>query len=206
MTIPHKNTNSLAAVILAAGESKRMGRPKALLPLGDKTFVEKLIFDYHQVGCRPVIVVLGNSADRIRPTIENLDILIQINPDPQGGLLSSLQIGLDAIPSQCTGFFFCLVDHPAISVETLQRMIKEWHRNTELAVRPRFENRGGHPVLMGCKWIEPILALPHSSNMRRLLHEKVSEVIDLPVSDPGILIDIDTPADYQRFLLDQRNK
>jgi len=206
MRTPYKKRHSLAAVILAAGESKRMGRPKALLPLGEKTFVEKLISDYQQVGCRPVIVVLGDEADQIQAKIENLDVLIQINSQPERGPLSSLQIGLKAIPSSCRGFFFCLVDHPAISIETLQRLIEKWRANPECAIRPRFQGRGGHPVLMGCNWIERVMALPHSSNARQLLRKKSSEVIDLPVSDPGILIDIDTPLDYQQFLIAQADR
>ncbi len=206
MRTPYKKRHSLAAVILAAGESKRMGRPKALLPLGEKTFVEKLISDYQQVGCRPVIVVLGDEADQIQAKIENLDVLIQINPHPEWGPLSSLQIGLKAIPSSCRGFFFCLVDHPAISIDTLQRLIEKWRANPECAIRPRFQGRGGHPVLMGCNWIEQVMALPHSSNVRKLLRTKRSEVIDLPVSDAGILVDIDTPADYQQFLIAQADR
>lgn len=193
-------SDSIACIILAAGDSTRMGRTKALLHYRGKTFIEKLIDDYRTVGCHPIIVILGKDADQVNTLLEGSDLEVQINPHPENGLLSSLQIGLKSLPANCAGAFFSPVDHPAVRIETLQMMLKEWGRRGEKAVRPRFRGRGGHPALLGRGWIEEVPTLPLSSSVRTLLHQRSSDIIEFPVSDPGILIDVDTPEDYQRLL------
>ena len=190
----------VACIILAAGASQRMGRPKALLPYKGTTFMGKLISDYRRVTCQPIAVVLGVRAHQIRPFAEEAGVLIGINPHPEQGLLSSLKIGIKTLPSDCPGFFFCPVDHPAVELKTLRAMLRSWKGNRRRAIRPRYRDRGGHPVLMGSEWINIVLQAPPSSNVRDLLRRHHEHVVEFPVSDAGILLNVDTQSDYERLL------
>ncbi len=191
---------SVSCIILSAGSSRRMGRPKALLTVQKKTFIEKIISGYLEIGCSPIIIVLGEHREAVQAVVDSLPVEIRLNPDPQRGPLSSLQIGLRSLPSDCGGFFFAPVDHPLVKADTLKAMGRRWNGDPSLAVRPQFEGRNGHPVLMGRDWIEPLLALPADATVRHLLHRRRRHLVDLPVSDPGVLINVDTPEDYADFL------
>lgn len=190
----------VASIILAAGAAARMGSPKALLSFGGKTFLKKLISDYRQIGCNSIVVVLGLKAEQTRLRAEKAGARIAVNSHPENGPLSSLKIGLSLLSENCTGFFFHPVDHPAVQVATLNSMLELWKKNRGKAIKPIYQDRGGHPVLMGSAWIDRILQTPPRSNMRELLYEHRAEVIEFPVLDSGILMNIDTPSDYKQLL------
>lgn len=190
---------AVASIILAAGNSSRMRRPKALLPYRGKTFLLKLIEDFEGIGCRPILIILGKDQEKIKPILSKKSVILLHNPHPENGPLSSLQIALRSLPIECEGFFFCPVDHPAVKRETLKLLLSKWRKNPVKALRPKFGDRRGHPVIMGSNWIEEIMWLPLSSNMRELLQKRSKEVVDLAVDDPGILLNVDTPEDYARL-------
>jgi CTP:molybdopterin cytidylyltransferase MocA len=189
-----------AAVISAGGSSERMRCPKALLPFRDRTFVEKIIADYRRLNCRPIVVVVGVHEQEIRKVLDLDEVKIAVNPLPKRGPFSSLQVGLQALAADVPGFFHAPVDHPAVQVETLKEMLRCWRGDDHKAVRPRFKNRGGHPVLFGREWIEEILKLPATSNLRELMRRRSDRVIELSVTDAGVLINVDTPKDYEKLL------
>ncbi len=191
---------SVACVILSGGSSTRMGKPKALLPYKGSTFVEKLIADYAEIGCDPIVVVVGEHAESIQPFINKSGVITAVNYHPEEGQLSSLKIGLTVLSREHAGFFFTLVDHPAVKVETLREILSAWDGNPQTVVRPRYDNRGGHPVLLGKNWIEKTLHLSDSSNMRLALKENSEYIIELPVSDAGIIVNVDTPEDYTNLI------
>lgn len=164
--------------------------------------MEKLVGDYKVIGCQPIVVVLGRAAGQIRSILDESEVSVEINTRPEYGPLSSLRIGLRALPPGCSGFFFCQVDHPAVRVETLKNMIEKWNYRAACAVKPRYNKRGGHPVLIGKDWREAVLELPLTSSLRELMRNRNDEVITLDVSDPGILINVDTPEDYEHLQSD----
>lgn len=176
-----------------------MGRPKALLSYQGRTFLEKLVSDYQQIGCQPIVVVLGRTAEHIRSVLDESEVSVRINTRPEDGPLSSIQIGLQTLPSDCSGFFVCPSDHPVVHVETLRSMIETWDHCASYAVKPRYGNRGGHPVLLGRAWREAVLDLPLTSSLRELMRTRSSAVITMDVPDPGILMNVDTPEDYERL-------
>ena len=193
-------TDRVAIILLSGGSSLRMGTPKALLNFAGKTFIEKIVADYREIGCDPIIVVTGEHTDVIRKVVDSYNILCVVNDHPESGPFSSLKIGVNVLSRDCAGFFVAPVDHPAVAVQTLRRMLQRWQSNSQQAIKPTYRGSGGHPVLMGRKWIKYIQEWPISSNLRRLMREKSDNVINLPISDPGILINVDSKDDYHKLL------
>jgi CTP:molybdopterin cytidylyltransferase MocA len=183
-----------AAIILAAGESRRMGAPKALLEIGGVTFAQRLASTFGAV-CDPVILVTGAVTQiHAAPAVEVR------NPDWQKGQLTSLQAGLQAIPAGAAAAFFTPVDCPLFREETVAMLWAAFERKpTSAFVVPRQGERRGHPVLAGPKAIAELLALPASAQARDVVHRWRSETAYVDVDDPGIFADIDTPADYRRI-------
>ena len=185
---------TVAGVILAAGESSRMGRDKALLPYAGTTFLEHLarLFLTH---VSKVVVVLGYHADLIRAALPSLPGLqVALNPNYQAGQLSSLQTGLRAAPAGLV--LLTLVDHPAVAPSTVSAILA--HPDAPLVI-PRYQNRRGHPILLSRPLIDEILALPPDAAAKQVVRAHHSEAIFLDLDDPGILRDIDTPADFQHL-------
>jgi molybdenum cofactor cytidylyltransferase len=192
---------SVAGIILAAGESRRMGFPKALLRYRDETFLDTLI-GLFAVRCRPVIVVLGAHNDRIREhTIRPATFVI--NPDYQRGQTSSMQCGLRAVPPDAEGVLFTLVDHPAVAPATLDALLAEptpQASDPHTLVRvPRHGGRRGHPIWFSCDLIAEFLALPENGAAREIVRSHAAQTEFLDVDDAGILADIDDAAAYGRL-------
>ncbi len=183
---------SRAAIILAAGASSRMGRPKALLAYDGETFLDRLNGLFARL-CDSVIVVLGHHAEAIRAGAKR-PALFTVNPNPDLGMLSSLQCGLRALPPHTDGFFFTPVDYPAIRESTVVLVAGEYAS----LVIPRFEGRRGHPVLCAASLVEEFLAC--TTKASDVIHSHLAEVCYVDVSDPGILTDVDAPADYERLV------
>jgi len=183
-----------AAIILAAGESRRMGRPKAFLPFRGGTFLSAIAETLGQ-RCSPVIVVFGFDAARCIQSVGSLGLRAIENPDYPLGMLTSLQAGLRMVPDSDT-VLFTLVDHPAISLSTVDALLRS---KATLAI-PRFENRRGHPVLIRRAIFQELLAEPPASKVRDVIDRHAAEISYIEVSDPGISDDIDDPALYEKLL------
>lgn len=190
---------SAAAVILAAGESRRMGSPKALLRYHGQTFLDTLISLFAPL-CSPVIVVLGANADEIRNGL-SFDAAphatFVINPDYLTGQTSSMQCGLRAVPADAEGVLFTLADHPAVAASTIDALAAQ---PRPLIRVPRFEGRRGHPVWFSRALIAEFLALPAHGAARDVVYSHVDETEYLDVDDPGIVADIDDPAAYRELI------
>jgi molybdenum cofactor cytidylyltransferase len=201
---------SVAGIILAAGESRRMGFPKALLRYRDETFLDTLI-GLFAARCQPVIVVLGAQSDRIREgTLRAASFVI--NADYQRGQTSSMQCGLRAVPPGAESVLFTLVDHPAVTGDTLDALLRGRSSEsvpmsgdaagmtTSYLVRvPRYQGRRGHPIWFGRELIAEFLGLPDNGAAREIVRGHSSHTEFLDVDDPGILADIDDPAAYGRL-------
>lgn len=188
------------SVILAAGESRRMGTPKALLDYRGETFLDRLIRILGKVS-DPVIVVLGYHADRIRSGVRGSAQWV-VNPRPECGQLSSLQTGLAALPPAADGFAFMPMDCPAVREDTVARLAAAFAQRDQdtLFVIPRRNGKRGHPVFAAPGIAAEILALPASGQARDVVHRHVDRTEYVDVDDPGILADIDDPEAYRRLL------
>ena len=197
----------IAAIILAAGASSRMGSPKALLDYHGETFIERLVRVFSEV-CDPVIVALGYHAERIRPSVEG-KASVAVNPSPERGQLSSLQTALmkmTALPDGLDGFLFIPVDCPAVGETTVRRVIDAFRGRTAetLLVVPRYRDKHGHPVCAALSIAGEFLALPSDGQARQVVHRHVQRTVYVDVDDPGILTDVDDPEAYRRMLAETR--
>jgi CTP:molybdopterin cytidylyltransferase MocA len=184
-----------AAIILAAGESRRMGRPKAFLPFRGGTFLSNIAATLGQ-RCSPVIAVFGFDAARSIQTALPLRLRAVENPDYPLGMLTSLQAGLRVVPNEADAVFFTLVDHPAISLSTVDALMRS---DAPIAI-PRFENTRGHPVLIRRAIFEEFLEEPPASKVRDVIDRHAGEIAYIEVGDPGISDDVDDPALYEKLL------
>lgn len=187
-----------AAIILAAGISSRMGQPKLSLPFRGGTFLEHLAQTYRNLGVKRIIAVVSDTSITAGPTLAGVEVLH--NPRPEEGPLSSMKIAIGILPPRWPGYFLHPVDHPAVAEGTLLDMINAWGVNPYKAIKPVFEGRGGHPLLMGRGWSHLIQSLPEASTLRDLLQSHSGNVLALPVADPGTLLNVNDPAQYKRLL------
>jgi CTP:molybdopterin cytidylyltransferase MocA len=181
-----------AGLILAAGESRRMGSPKALLEFRGETFLDRLI-GILSARCSPVIVVLGAGADEIRARISRTAVIVN-NRSYRLGQTSSMQAGLRAAAG-ASGVVFTLVDHPAVEPRTIDALIDG---DPSALVRvPRYDGRRGHPVWFSAALIPEFLALAPTDAARDVVRAHAAETQFIDVDDRGILADIDDPAAYR---------
>jgi molybdenum cofactor cytidylyltransferase len=195
----------IVAVILSAGESSRMGRPKALLPIDGVRFVEKIVAALKSTDVGSIIVVLGHNAEEIRQKISDLPVTILINHDYKQGQLSSLQAAIRHLESSSEGssvdgILVHLVDHPYISAGLVNLMIDRFHETKKLIVVPRFQGRRGHPVIFARALFSELLAAGLDQGAKPVVHAHRDETLEIDTEDRGVLIDIDTPEEYRQHV------
>ena len=187
----------IAGILLAAGDSTRMGQPKALLPFEEVTFIDSILNKLAEIHCDPIISILGHSAELIcQRTSVNAFRCFQ-NPHPEYGMLSSLKIAIEQLPLETMGFILALVDHPLVKLDTYQQLIDMAKDNPANIVIPQYYGQKGHPVYFGRPFFESIRNLSLDQGARAVIRENETNVKYLPVEDEGILKDIDTPQDFQ---------
>jgi CTP:molybdopterin cytidylyltransferase MocA len=183
-----------AAIILAAGESRRMGRPKALLPYRGGTFVSVLA-ETLAAHCKPVYAVFGCDATHLMASAPAAVIAVE-NPDYRYGMLTSLQVGLRAITELPNRILFTLVDHPAVEAATVAALLRS---DAALAIS-RYAGKRGHPVVISADIAREILAEPATSKLNCVLDRHATKIQYIDVDDPGVRDDIDDPQLYENLL------
>lgn len=191
----------ISAIVLAAGESKRMGRPKQLLEWGGKTLLRHVLKSLLSSAADEVILVLGHEAEAIKKSLPAFPIKIAINPDYRQGMASSLRQGLLAMHPGSDAFLVLLADQPGIGPEIINRLIQEFQRADpgRGIVRPVYRGRPGHPVLIGARYLQEALQLQGDVGARQILMNHPEDILEIDVDQDAVLEDIDTPEDYRKY-------
>jgi molybdenum cofactor cytidylyltransferase len=192
---------SFAGVILSAGASSRMGRDKALLPWRDGTFLSAAIRALQPVT-ELVIVVAGDNAATLAPIADSQAASLVLNPNPQQGQFSSLEVGLQEVLNRGRdAAIITLVDRPPAEVETIEQIKAAFLSGDEQvwAVVPEFGGKHGHPIVIGREMIEAFLRAPIHSSARDVEHANQAHIRYIPVNDPLVVANVDTPEDFEKL-------
>ncbi len=190
----------IAGFILAAGESSRMGRDKALLDYRGRTFLETIIKTLRDAGIERIAVVLGHHAEEIRKAT-NLDgVEVVVNSEYRRGQTSSLQAGLRALERpELEAIVLCLVDHPAVSATTVLKLVEAFGQFHAPVVIPTHQGERGHPVVIGRALFHDLLSLSPDEGANSVIRRHRDATQFAKVDDSGILLDVDSGDTYQRL-------
>jgi molybdenum cofactor cytidylyltransferase len=191
----------LAAAILAAGESRRMGRPKALVHLEGLTFVEHLLAASRHPRVGTVRVVLGANAEDIRNELKLDPDAVVVNENWQRGQLSSIQAAIQTLPSGMTGgLLLCPVDHPLITLRLVSQLIAEFDAGNKLIVLPTHLGRRGHPVIFHASLYDELLTASPEVGARQVVWAHSSEIAEIPTDEAGVILNLNDPDTMKRAL------
>lgn len=196
-TCPYDKVIKPAAILLAAGQSRRMGAFKPLLPFGDGTVIETCIDNLRAGGVREIVVVLGHRSEEIRDRLATHNVRFAINSDPTSEMGVSIGRGVEQISQAAEAVFIALVDQPAISPEVITFLIEERQRTGALLIIPQHGERGGHPVLVDLSFRQELSMLDPQRGLRGLFETHATSVIRVPVASPYVVRDMDTWDDYR---------
>ncbi len=190
-------TNEVAALVLAAGRSQRMGAFKPLLPFGPKTVIETCIDNLRGGGIETIVVVLGNGpqANELKVYLQNSGVIVAINPDSQSEMSASIACGIQQLPGATKAVMINPVDHAAVPAEVIAALISEWKQGARL-VKPTCNGRGGHPVVVDLAFRDELLSLDSNGGLRAFFGIHEDQVKRFPVHSNLIARDMDTWDDY----------
>lgn len=187
----------ISAIILAAGESKRMHGFKPMLPLGDVTVMERAIYLFKNAGIDEVLVVVGHRAHQLIPLLEREKVHYVVNASYRDGMFSSVVCALKHLQPGCDGFFVLPVDIPLIRQYTVLELLNAYTTSCETIIYPTFKGQRGHPPLIASDFNKRILAWSGEGGLRAFLKMFESRSRDVEVADQGVLLDLDTTVDYR---------
>jgi molybdenum cofactor cytidylyltransferase len=192
------NKENIPAIILAAGMSTRMGAFKPLMPVGNTTAIENIIRVFRLAGIGNISVITGFRAQDVASALKHLDVRLVLNESYADGMLSSIKTGIINLKPGCEAFFILPTDIPLVRLATVNALTEAWR--PEHIFYPTFQERRGHPPLISTCFSHDILNFNGKGGLQAFLSRNESYAVDVPVSDPGILLDMDTKPDYRRIL------
>jgi molybdenum cofactor cytidylyltransferase len=203
---PHKysrarKSRSVAAIVLAAGLSSRMGRNKLLVELDGKPLVRRVVETALASAVDTVIVVTGNEAEAIGASLQGLPVILAHNPDYRAGLSASLKAGIRALPTHIDGGLILLGDMPAISTALIDKLVDAFDPEEDCAICvAAYEGKRGNPVLWSRQYFPDILALSGDNGAKHLIAKNEDKVCEVEASDEAPMVDIDTPDALTSYL------
>jgi len=191
----------ISAIVLAAGESRRMGAQKMLLPFGSATVIAHVVDQLLNSAIDQVLVVVGHAGDSVAEALSGRAVAVVHNADYKFGMLSSVRCGLRALPGQCSAIMVALGDQPAITTGLIDELLQTFARNDKGILTPLFQGRRGHPLLFSERYRAEILTrYDDDVGLRGLLHAHPGDVFEWAAPTAAVLSDMDYPDDYRREL------
>jgi molybdenum cofactor cytidylyltransferase len=187
-------------VVLAAGLSTRMRRPKPLLDVGAETFLSRAVQTLREAGCGRIWVVVNAGATWADEAAHRHDVNVVVNERPESEQVDSLRLVVERLPAETRGVLVLPVDVPLTTTETARRIVDAFVSEPAPLYLPFHNGVAGHPVLIGRELFDELLVRPLNEGVRTLIMAHAREVREVAVDDAGILIDIDTPEDYLRHI------
>jgi molybdenum cofactor cytidylyltransferase len=187
----------VAGIILAAGSSSRMGRPKQLLSFRGQALIERIVDSALNSSLCKVVVVLGHRADELLPLLAGRDVTVVVNDDYSRGQSSSIQAGLRAVRKDVDAALFLLGDQPLITAQTIDSILSAYASSSAPIVMPLFDGRRGNPVLFDRQTFDRIDRLSGDTGARVLFQEYAERIVEVPLQDHSVHFDIDTEQDYR---------
>ncbi|MGB8960050.1 MAG: nucleotidyltransferase family protein, partial [Candidatus Aminicenantales bacterium] len=178
---------------------RRMGRQKLLLPFGEATVVGAVVRAAQASRAGRTLVVLGADREAIRRELEPVGVDFAVNENYPLGMLTSIQAGFRALPDDAKAAVVLLGDQPFLASRVIDLVIDAYEAGSRGIVVPAFQGRRGHPVLIGLKYRDEVLAIDPADGLRRLMLAHPDDILEIDVADPSILRDLDTPEDYRNL-------
>lgn len=191
---------NVSAIILAAGKSSRMGQPKMLLPWGNTTVLGKVIETIQQIGIDDILVITGGAKNDVEKIIASYQTRSVHNQDyVNNEMLESIQLGLQAQKPAAQAALICLGDQPQIEERCAQLVCDMFLAQKSSIVVPSYQMRRGHPWLIAREFWDEILHMQAPASMRDFLNKHSDDIFYINYDSPGVLQDLDTPADYLKY-------
>ena len=185
----------IGAILLAAGQSKRMGRSKQLLPLANKPAIHWCLDALLDAGFQDITVVLGPNGHEIADHIKEYPVTTVWNNNPESDMAGSVKVGSQALKN-ASAILIVPVDHPLATSRTIKKLIDTHSRHPDKIIIPLHDNRKGHPTLFPKPIIDELSTLP---TLRDIIHKNAQRIHLVKVEDEGILLNMNTPDDYKKI-------
>ncbi len=188
--------NDVAAIILAAGRSQRMGAFKPLLKFGNSTVVEHSIQSFRDAGIDAIVIVVGHRAAELQEHLRDSSVTFITNPESSSEMSQSIRLAVQGVPDRYKAVAITPVDNPAVPASVISQLLESWRAGAKLVV-PEFAGRGGHPVIVDLSFRQDLLSLDKAAGLRGFLRRHSAEMIRPTVDSPYIARDLDTWDDYR---------
>lgn len=171
-----------------------MGQPKPLLPFAERTAIELLVATLRQGGIEEIVIVLGPGGEAVAEVLRQAPVTLAWNRAEHSDMAASLRLGLERLGSPASGVLIALADHPLVAAATIATLCAQHEKAPEAILVPTCQGRKGHPILLPGSILQELHQLP---TLREVVRRDPARVRLVPVDDPGILLDLDTPEDYR---------
>jgi len=190
----------ISAILLAAGESNRMGQPKQLMPFDQSTIVERTIDSLLNSAVSETIVVLGYREEEIRKTISDKPVKIAINPDYQQGMSASIMAGLKQVDKRARAVLIALGDQPFVDSQTITSLVEAFIANNKGIIIPVYQGRRGNPVIFAIRYKDELFNLKGDVGGREIIKRHPDDALEVAVNCEGVLLDMDTMESYTSMI------
>ena len=190
----------IAAIVLAAGESRRMGRQKLLLPYSGTTVIEHIVDQVLASEIVQTVVVMGHDVEAVEAAMLGKPVTLVENRQYKDGMLTSIRAGLQAVSPDAEGFMVVLGDQPSVSAPLINLLIAGFREVDKGILVPLYDDDTGHPIIISTAYRDEVMTKFDDTGLRGLIYGYREYVHRLPVEMPGVLRDMDTPEDYEREL------